>query len=108
MEFLLAVSVLITLNELREWRFSKHVSKLNDSLEKVLKELEEVSRSSKITQSLIESSNKNFSVITDEILYIRQAAEKSEANSATILKEYELNGIPLGYQRKNPDFIEGL
>lgn len=59
--------------------------------------------------------NKNIKAFDDIIQRLKEVAgEASEANSATqtILKEYELNGVPLGYIRKEKeepiDAYEGI
>ncbi len=47
--------------------------------------------------------------LREEIALQRDFIVKAQTDLATIVTEYEINGVPLGYDRgKKADFVEGL
>lgn len=115
MEFFIALAIIIAITELKEFRLTKKLDRLNRKLESSTKLLHMIQNQLSVAKETIDANRnaiselgKKISSISDQLNELRPIIEEAHANSATILKEYELNGVPLGYQRKHPDFIESL
>jgi hypothetical protein len=53
--------------------------------------------------------SKDLSSLKEEIEPMKEFILTAQTDLGTIVKEYEINGIPLGYDRgKKADYIEGL
>ena len=115
MELLLALAIIIAVAELKDWKQQKRVSEILSHVDKLSQEIafnkeavHQAIAEIKFNKSLTEGTQYKLSAVMEQLEDYRTKIDQVESNTATILKEYELNGIPLGYQRKNPDFIEGL
>lgn len=55
------------------------------------------------------SVSKHMAELKDEIEPLKVFILKAHTDLDTIVKEYEINGVPLGYDRgKKADFVEGI
>lgn len=116
MELFIALAIMIGLLEIKEFRNSKRIKLLSQQIKsahRVLDRLEK--RNVALEQTLLAQGV----LINSAKVMMGQVVEQSEKSAEfvqsvdgslqTILKEYEVNGVPLGYQRKPvADFIEGL
>lgn len=107
-EFFIALAIIIGLSELKEWRAFKRQSELKFRVSSLDIAIEQIQLDTEVVKKSVEDLLKAHPLVLEDLNRIRETIEKTESQTATILKEYELNGIPLGYQRRNPDFIEGL
>lgn len=115
MELFLGLGIIVAISELREWRQHKNTCRIVDAFEalelsnklETLK-IDEFGKSIEKVIKNIEDLQLRVHALNEMLQDQKDKIEKAEANTATILKEYELNGIPLGLQRKNADYIEGL
>jgi len=115
MELLIALSIIIAVAEIKDWKHSKSNALLLSeiaSLRRGNKELNEHIKTANVTLMVVQNIAETAIVRAEEnagtLSRMQESIEKSESNSAAILKEYELNGVQMGFQRKHPDFIEGL
>ena len=115
MEALIAIVVIIGLMEFREYRQLKKLEDILKTQNELLEDMVALDSNDIAMQEIVSKLGLEVSKATTaatETLEVarqtRELVEKAEANSATVLREYELNGIPLGLQRKQPDYIEGL
>jgi len=115
MELFISLAILVAVVELKEWRQSKRVDLIISRLDLISKNLNIMHSEIQIQKEILEALESDFEIVQsklpeyfEKLDEIKNISEKAEANSATILREYELNGIPLGYQRKQPEFIETL
>lgn len=112
MDLLLVVLVLIAVIELKEWRVTKRYEELDEKIEQILIRLSVVIEKN---SEIIDLLNDNSSLFRDQLdsnerknMFIDEAKRDLE----TIVKEYKINGIPLGYERRRVeqdyDTVEGL
>lgn len=115
MELLIGLAIVLAMSEWREYRAKQGVKRL----------AAEINRQKRVIDKLLERQSKLHMLVQESSEASHQACKQAiEAKSAlfenqdklatihsnveTILKEYEINGIPLGYQRKTYDIVEGL
>lgn len=115
MELLIAVAIMIAISELKEWRIGKKADNLESRIMTLTASLIELSKK-------IENINQDFTQINKHVDNIeckidamveRQEAMKEivdsvDVSTKTILNEHEISGIPMGFNPKRPDFIEGI
>lgn len=52
---------------------------------------------------------KELHALTEELQPLKDLIVKAHTDLSTIVNEYEINGVPLGYDRgKKADYVEGL
>lgn len=120
----------IVLNELREWRTSNKfkelsididvmdgkIYELDTSIDELNDSLDASSAISKsVAENLVEMNNslhKAMGLIDESRAEAKEFIIKAQADLATIVNEYKINGIPLGYHRKPVeeiyDSVEGF
>lgn len=115
MELFISLAIIVAIAELKDWKHSKITASLLVEINTLKQDNQTLLFDIRNAQSGIVSIQESVSsglVKIEEnnatLLRMQEFIERAEANSATVLREYELNGMPLGYQRKHPDFIEGL
>ncbi len=126
MELLITVAVIIGLWEIREWRRSKelaisfkstnseiefldsNIKDIDYQINCIHNELKELKTSLKDQKEVFNNHEILLKSLADTLDSIQKLSSETESKTATILREYELNGIPLGYQRKfaNVDYVE--
>lgn len=75
----------------------------------VLKSVKKADSCEKIVSKMANDLKKDMESFIYSVDGIRAMASDAKLNTETILKEYEINGIPLGYKRgDNYDAIEGI
>lgn len=108
MEALICIVIVIGLMEFREFRQHKAQTDLLASLKSTITLVEiqlEESRQARATVQKIVAASEADRETFNRIL---EACEEARTGTQTILREYELNGTPLGYKRRSVDAIEGL
>lgn len=115
MELLLGLLIVLAMSEWREYRSRAQMRRL------VL----EVNKSKRVIDRLLERTAKLASLTSDAKIASDQAYKGAmearissietsdqirevKASVDAILKEYELNGTPMGYSRRSFDAVEGL
>lgn len=111
MEALACIVIVIGLLELRGYREFKarqlllakisRVASKQTQLAERLTELQDIRALIAKIMAQSEADKETFARLVD-------ACEETRTATQTILREYELNGVPMGYQRKSVDAIEGL
>lgn len=112
-EIILVLALVFGISELRDWRDAKRQRKLEQLLMGMRRHLDSLARAvheaAAGSAKLVENQaklNENFDRVSVFI-------DSADSRLGVILREYELNGVPLGYQRRNvdehaADYIEGL
>lgn len=115
LEIIISLAIMIAVVELKEWRLIKRIEQLENRMSLLVEESQKIRaicveqmRKLDFMEKVHEAQADNFHAIKQEIDEVKKLASSAESHGATILREYELNGIPLGYQRKQPDFVETL
>lgn len=103
-------ALIVGLLEWREWKSNKRLDDkygmLMDAIMTVENQLDELNE----FKSDFKSLSADFSSLKERMESTEQFIQKASTDLDTIIKEYEINGVPLGYDRtgKPIDFIEGL
>lgn len=116
MEIIIAVAFMFVVVELKEYRQSKRIKKIAlevRSLKRISdKILEHLHANQKHLIEYKESVKNHESKVDDALMFVQESRDlnvKISTNLETIVKEYEINGIPFGYDRgKQFDLVEGL
>lgn len=115
-EFVVAIGIIVLISEAKEWRASKRIEEINKRLDSGFQALSQLHKELKfLKESISELSNQVYiqnskiDSLVANYEAVAQNAEQAKIAGETILKEYELNGIPLGMIRNpNADVIEGF
>lgn len=114
-ELVVALAIIIGLSEVKEWRAYRRAAELEEKVNKIQESVHALNIAVQNIGKILESFSKSISTIdlkqdglSEQIEDMKELTSKTEVQTATILREYELNGTPLGYIRKQPDFVEGL
>lgn len=106
MEYLLFIAIVLALIE---WRDVKQNNRYHE-IEKLL--VDSFKRLESDASAGIENCNRQIADLKEEIAPLAEFLMKAHTDLATIVQEYELNGIPLHLRRGIPeqpfDAVEGL
>ncbi len=119
MELLIALVLIVAISELKEWRFAVRMRKQRDHLTQVQADIAALfdycRRQGAMTEDdrLVLAGLKIQGLqLADSLAHASEFIRRAETDLATIVNEYKINGIPLGYKRGNQkiegDFVEGL
>lgn len=118
MELLLALALIVAVNELNAWRLSRRHRQLLSSFKSMKRQIvalrEEVCQNTDqitVAKVGVATLHGQLQKQTEELQATKDFIHTAEADLKTILKEYQINGTPLGYDRtsgRQADFIEGL
>lgn len=115
MELLIGLGIVLAMSEWREHRARLSVKRLTLEINRqkrvIDKLLERQAKFLKVVQDTHEATLQSYKAAMEaraSSIDTQDQLKSVHANVETILKEYELNGIPLGYQRKSFDIVEGL
>ena len=111
MEALITLVAILGYLEIRDrkmkQRFRRDLKHATMKMKALEKEMEAARLASLSLKSLVEEMNSQLQTLAAQTKLV----EQTHLNIETILKEYELNGIPMGYIRggdKRFDAVEGL
>jgi CRISPR/Cas system-associated exonuclease Cas4 (RecB family) len=115
MELLIALAIIIAVAEIKDFKQTKKLqeissahSALYDNYRASRLEIEALKSMIAANQKNVDGVGMKVDAVIERVEELKEVSDKAEVNTATILREYELNGIPLGYQRRNPDMVEGI
>lgn len=107
MEILIGMAILLALNEWRDFKFSRKHNLITSEIKRLSRQISKLSEETKKAQvSLAE-----IPLLKEELQPIQAFITKAQTDLETIVKEYEVNGVPLGYDRtggQQYDMVEGL
>lgn len=112
MEFILFIGLVIAVVELKEWRLTKRLEKIQSHLEALNSKFNVVVDKN---CEIIDVVNGHSELLNQEIEANSKRNEfldKAHADLETIVREYKINGVPLGYERKDIErdyhMVEGI
>jgi len=109
---ILCVIVLLGFSALIFLKHSLDRALLKDILEMrmdVIESLKKAKSCEELVSKLSHDFKADMTIFIEKFESIKSLTLESKMNTETILKEYEINGIPLGYQRGDHfDAIEGM
>ena len=105
MEHLVFIAIVIALIEFKEFKQNRRYKAIQQGVEILRVSMEvQISKQGMHTEQAI-------SALRSEITPLAEFLTKAQTDLSTIVQEYEVNGVPLGYQRGNNqkfDLVEGL
>lgn len=114
LEFIVSLALIIALSELREWRGNRKHRQLVGVIQGIkrqglLARADMEALKAALATQLAAHAAKSFADIDG----LRSFIISADQNLQTIVNEYKINGVPLGYERKpqsdlTGDYIEGL
>lgn len=113
-ELLTILIVFLFLTALVVWQ-SLLVKKLLFLQKRILRDLRKEADTIKALQAIIKSHGEMIDMLTKQNAEMQQFIIQADANLKTIVNEYEVNGIPLGWDRRKResdgqriDYISGI
>lgn len=113
-ELLTILIVFLFLTALVVWQ-SMLVKKLLFLQKRILRDLRKESDAIKSLQAVIKSHREMIEMLTKQNSELQQFIIQADANLKTIVNEYEVNGVPLGWDRNKRavdgqriDYISGI
>lgn len=105
MEVLIGLAIILAFNEWRDFKFGKRIQLLETHFKRLSRQLHFVGD---LAQK-IEANNQSLAAQRAELAPIYEFLHKAHTDLETIVKEYQVNGVPLGYERGGQfDHVEGL
>jgi hypothetical protein len=106
MELILAIGIILAVNEWRDYKNNRRYKKLELEIKRVNRQFYSVEKFAR----LLEQNNNEVIILKNDLEPVKEFIAKAQVDLETIVQEYELNGIPLHLQRGNPkfDMVEGL
>jgi hypothetical protein len=115
MELLLGLLIVLAMSEWREFRSRQNTRRLileiNKSKRVIDRLLERTSKLSAMTQEAKVASEQSYKASMEARITAVESSDIArdiKASVDAIMKEYELNSVPMGYQRGKFDNLEGL
>lgn len=105
MEFIIGMALILAINEWRDFKSSGRFSVLKKEIEEMKSRQEALF----LVAKSFEQIQLEFKKLNEQLLAQSEFISKAQVDLATIVNEYEVNGIPLGYDRgRKFDMVEGL
>ena len=107
MEILIGLAIILVVNEWRDHKFNKKTELVLAQIKRVNRQMIYISEFSKELKAI----DARISSLSKDIVPLQEFITKAHTDLDTIVNEYEINGIPLGYDRGNKatfDAVEGL
>lgn len=121
MEFFIALAIIVAISELKEWRISIKFKKLSleqkqlkRALDRLMDKIENQGHITDKQYTELGELKVLATKLSDDVSEAHRFIQSADTRLETIVREYELNGVPLGYQRKKrleeeqADYVEGL
>jgi hypothetical protein len=105
MEVLIGLAILLALNEWRDYKFNSRYKKLELKISALTRKLHYVGDLAK----KIDDNNLAIQKVSQDFDAANAFIGQAQTDLSTIVKEYQINGVPLGYERgQKYDMVEGL
>lgn len=105
MEVLIGLAIILAVNEWRDHKAKKERKLIEAHVKRLSRQLHFVGD----LAEKIEANNKAIHAHRQELAPIYEFLHKAHTDLETMVKEYQVNGVPLGYERaQHFDHVEGL
>jgi hypothetical protein len=107
MEILIGLGLILAMNEWRDYKFNRRHRLIEALLKQTMRKLHYVGD----LAEKIEANNKAILETKKDLEPVKEFIHKASIDLQTIVQEYEVNGVPLGYDRggnRHYDMVEGL
>jgi hypothetical protein len=106
MEILIGLGIILAVNEWRDYKSKQKFKLIENRIKKISRQLHFIGDLS----AKIDSNNALIQANRKELEPIKDFISEAHTDLKTIVQEYEVNGVPLGYDRGKPNFdmVEGV
>jgi methyl-accepting chemotaxis protein len=109
MEIAIAMILIVIYTEFREYRWREHMKTMDEHCKKLRMGGHHIARRVDKLSDAVKNASDAVKALADKADQQSEFITKASNDLETLIKEYEINGVPLGYDRsggKAPQFYE--